>query len=65
MDRDFSNFDEIINFLLDDAELQNVVEMAYQDIIISNLYSTSILGRGIDGTIDLIRNKKQKKLCVE
>lgn len=65
MDRDFSNFDEIINFLLDDAELQNVVEMAYQDIIISNLYSSSILGRGIDGTIDLIRNKKQKKLCVE
>jgi hypothetical protein len=65
LDRDFSNFDEIINFLLDDAELQNVVEMAYQDIIISNLYSSSILGRGIDGTIDLIRNKKQKKLCVE
>ena len=65
MNRDFSNFDEIMNFLLDDSELQNIAEMAYQDIIISNLYSSSILGRGIDGTIDLIRNKKQNKLCVE
>jgi hypothetical protein len=28
MERDFSNFDEIMNFILDDAELQNIDEMA-------------------------------------
>ena len=65
MERDFSNFDEIMNFLLDDVELQNIADKAYQDIVISNLYSSSILGRGIDGVIGLLRLKKQKKLCVE
>ena len=65
LERDFSNFDQIMNFLLDDGELQRIADQAYQDIISSNLYSSSILGRGIDAAIDLITINKQNKLCAE
>ncbi len=62
--RDFSNLDKIIKFLLDDQELQNIADRAYDEIIHSNLYSSTILGRGIDGAIDLIRIRKENTLCV-
>ena len=62
--RDFSNLDKIINFLLEDQELQKIADRAYDEIIHSNLYSSTILGRGIDGAVDLIRTRKENTICV-
>jgi len=49
---------------LDDQELQKIADRAYDEIIYSNLYSSTILGRGLDGAVDLIRTRKENTICV-
>ena len=56
LERDFSNIDKIVSYLSDDEKLQEIADLAYADIIDSNLYSSSVLGQGVDGVVDLIRN---------
>ncbi len=65
LERDFSNIDKIVSYLSDDEKLQEIADFAYADIIDSNLYSSSVLGQGVDGVVDLIRNFKSKQLCAE
>ncbi|MDG1138186.1 MAG: hypothetical protein P8N49_01535 [Opitutales bacterium] len=65
LERDFSNIDKIVSYLNDDIKLQEIADLAYREIIGSGLYSSSILGQGVDGVVDLIRNFKTKQLCAE
>ena len=46
--RDFSNFDEVVRQLQDDAALQELTERAYRDVIASGRYSYARFIEGVD-----------------
>ena len=44
LEKDFSNFDEMVKLLKDDCSLSELAENAYQDLIASELYDKKSLG---------------------
>ncbi|AWB67774.1 hypothetical protein C2869_15675 [Saccharobesus litoralis] len=61
--KDFSNFPDILEKLKDLDFLQGIADAARNDIVCSNKYHFSLLGRGIDGMIDVI-NRGRSEFCV-
>ena len=59
LERDFSNFVEICQYLCDDDFLQDLVDRAYEEIIASGKYEMSVLGKGMDAMIDYLRLHSQ------
>jgi len=65
LERDFSNFHEIVKILQNDEELQIIADQTHREIIQSRKYSDRILGLGVDGLIDHLRERITLKQCVE
>ena len=55
LERDFSNLDQVCGYLRDDDFLQELVDRAYEEIIESGKYDMSMLGKGMDAMIDVLR----------
>ena len=59
LEKDFSNFDAVINILRNDQLLEEIAENAYRDLIASGDYQASKLGSLVSDTLDEAIAKKE------
>ena len=59
LEKDFSNFDAVVNILRNDQLLEEIAENAYRDLIASGDYQASKLGSLVSDTLDEAIAKKE------
>jgi len=52
LEKDFSNFDEVVAFIRDDAELERVAARAHADLVLSGRYSLGTFVEGFDRELE-------------
>ena len=63
LERNLSNFEDILKCLKDDNLLQEMVNRCYRDIVSSGKYSDSILGEGVEALCEILFSKKKFLSC--
>jgi len=63
LERNLSNFEDILKCLKDDNLLQEMVNHCYRDIVSSGKYSDSILGAGVEALCEILFSKKKFLSC--
>jgi hypothetical protein len=63
LERNLSNFEDILKCLRDDNLLQEMVNRCYRDIVSSGKYSDSILGAGVEALCEILFAKKKFLSC--
>ena len=63
LERDFSNFRDILLALKNDDLLQQMVDRCYRDIVGAGKYSDLILGKGVEALCEILHFKKESLLC--
>lgn len=65
LEKDFSNFDDIINKLKDDDYLQNLADRCYADLIASERYSAEVLAQLVETHLLEEMNRSALKLTAK